>query len=44
MLVCEIMIKMLNNIRELWQDFSQHTGFHGVNKLSVTPQRNKARL
>ncbi|XP_071134249.1 acid-sensing ion channel 5-like [Mytilus edulis] len=34
----------LNTIGDLWNDFSQNTGFHGVNKLSGITSRHKIRL
>ena len=34
----------LHNIGDLWNDFSQNTGFHGVNKLSGITNRHKIRL
>ncbi|CAC5373003.1 unnamed protein product [Mytilus coruscus] len=34
----------LHNIGDLWNDFSQNTGFHGVNKLSGITSRHKIRL
>ncbi|CAC5373002.1 unnamed protein product [Mytilus coruscus] len=34
----------LQNIGDLWKDFSQNTGFHGVNKLSGKTNRPKIRV
>lgn len=34
----------LQNIGDLWNDFSQNTGFHGVNKLSGKTSRTKIRM
>ncbi|CAC5373012.1 unnamed protein product [Mytilus coruscus] len=34
----------LDNIGDLWNDFCQNTGFHGVNKLSGITGRHKIRL
>lgn len=33
----------LHEFGDLWNEFSQNTGFHGVNKLSGTPSRHKIR-